>query len=124
MSEEAWWDQFAPDEDLRFVKFVEIGDTVRGEIMDLGTEKAFDKVEPKITFRCDDGTTREWTVTQKVAKRKLSEIRPQLGWVIEARYSGDGEARPGRAPAKLIEIEVISRGSDRNEQQVMSGTDL
>ena len=106
------WEDYEPDgEGMGFVRWQNIGDKVRGKIIDLREGRGFngEKV-PEIEFQTDDGGILVWTVGQTVAQRVLAEAQPQVGWEIEVRYSGNGEGKPGRAPAKLFEVEVLSTG--------------
>ncbi len=109
------WDNYEqPDSGgMSFARWDNIGDSLRGKIIDLRDGKGFNgEAVPEIEFQRDDGSIVVWTVGQRVAQRKLGEVRPQVGWEIEVRYAGDGEGKPGRAPAKLFEVEVISTGTE------------
>lgn len=109
-----YWDQYEGEGGgFEYVRFANIGDSVRGKIIELRDGEDFGGSPcPEIEFQTDDGGIAVWTVGQRVAQRKLLEVRPQVGWEVEVRYSGDGEGKPGKAPAKLFEIEVISNGSE------------
>jgi hypothetical protein len=102
-----------------FVKFNEIGDKIRGEIVDIQEGRDFNgNPAPMLVIHTDEGE-RRWTVGQAYPQRRLAEIQPQIGWEIEACYEGDTEGRPGQNPAKRIEIKVIHEG-----RKVATGDDL
>lgn len=102
------WDNYGTGR--TFATFKEIGDKVHGRIIDIREGTDFNgRPCPELEFQEDDGTIVVWTVGQVVGQQRLAETKPQVGWTIEVRYSGHGEGKPGRAPAKLFTVEVISK---------------
>lgn len=96
-----------------FVSFAEIGDSVEGTIVsvDFGPY-GFDDVEcPRLIIEQDDGTSVTLTAGQRVLQSELAEKEPEPGDRIKIQYSGNGEGKPGRAPAKLFEV-VVERGAE------------
>lgn len=127
------WDNYGSGRS--FATFKEIGDKVRGRIVDIREGTDFNgRPCPELEFQEDDGTIVVWTVGQVVGQQRLAETKPQIGWTIEVRYSGHGEGKPGRAPAKLFTVEVVSKTdtdtgevhdkSDEPSQTVATGADL
>jgi hypothetical protein len=102
------WSQFGSTSG--FMSFKEIGDSIAGELVAIRIGKDFNQADcPELIVRTDDG---DITVTagQKALQNRLSEVRPQVGERVGIAYSGVGEAKPGRAPAKLFTVQV--RGAD------------
>lgn len=92
-----------------FVKWENPGDTIEGEILSISEGSDFNgQPVPLLVFATADGEMK-WTVGQRHALVKLSEIRPETGWTLKAVYARDGEGKPGRAPAKLFDITVTSK---------------
>lgn len=113
------WDNYGSGR--TFASFKEVGDKVRGRIIDIREGTDFNgRPCPEVEFQEDDGGVVVWTVGQVVGQQRLAEVAPQVGWYLEVRYSGHGEGKPGRAPAKLFTVEVIDRG-DNTAQEASEG---
>jgi hypothetical protein len=111
-----YWDQYDDTDGdgggFEYVKFNDVGDSLKGRITALDEGEDFNGNPcPMLTLSTETGR-KIWTASQAVAKRILLELRPQVGWEIEVRYSGQSESKPGRAPAKLFTIEVLSRDTE------------
>lgn len=104
------WD----DPELRaggdFVKLEAVGDQISGVITAVRSHRFDDGgVAPQVLFTDDTtGDERTWTAGQIQAKRKLAELRPEVGDWFKARLANI-EKRSGGKTLKHIEIEV-SRG--------------
>jgi hypothetical protein len=61
---------------------------------------------PELVLEQDDGEEITVTAGQVMLKRALAEKAPQTGDKIRITYSGVGDGRPGRAPAKLFTVDV------------------
>lgn len=111
------WDDFANGE---FVKFENVGDSVSGEVRSVTVGEDFNGQPcPKLLIATDGGDDRTVTAGQKVLQSRLSEVRPQPGERIAIVYTGVGDAKPGKAPAKLFTVQV--RGVDGALRQAPEG---
>lgn len=98
------WEDFTSNGD--FVTFKEVGDSVIGVIKALRTGKDFNGNPcPELILEVD-GEEQTVTAGQVLLKAALAEKAPQVGDKIKIVYSGIGEARPGKAPAKQFTVEV------------------
>lgn len=98
------WDDFANGD---FIKFENVGDSVAGEVRSLTVGQDFNGAPcPKILIATDEGDERTVTAGQKVLQSRLAEVRPQVGEKVAIVYSGVGDAKPGKAPAKLFTVQV------------------
>lgn len=99
------WDNYTQTGD--FISFNEVGDTAVGVIKAIREGTDFNQNAcPELILEDNDGEERTLTAGQVMLKAALSEKRPQVGDKIRVVYSGVGDARPGRAPAKLFTVEV------------------
>lgn len=99
------WNEFNTSGD--FVSFKEIGDKVVGEVIAVRKAQDFNGNPcPELVIRTDDGEDRIVTAGQVMLKSALAEKQPQIGARIAIVYSGVGEAKPGKAPAKQFTVEV------------------
>lgn len=90
-----------------FVKFADVGDQVVGVITELFEDRDFNGNPcPGITLVDDEGNTHTVTASQVMLRAELAEKRPQVGDKVRITYSGIGDAKPGKAPAKLFTIDV------------------
>jgi hypothetical protein len=99
-----------------YVVFENIGDNVAGvvEAVRLGTD--FNGAAcPELIVRTADGAERTVTAGQKVLQSELSDKEPEVGDRIAIVYSGQGPAKPGRAPAKLFDV-VVKKGNAPEER--------
>jgi hypothetical protein len=83
--------------------FTEIGDEATGVIVALGDLK---EKWPEIHVRQADGIVRIVRVTQARLHELLGELIPCVNDRIRIRYTGDGKAMPGMAPAKQFTVEI------------------
>lgn len=100
------WNDFKQTSD--WITFDEVGDQVMGTVTAVRVGKDFNGnpcPELVIDLEDDDGE-KTLTAGQKILQAKLAEEQPQVGDRIWILYSGVGDARPGRAPAKLFEVKV------------------
>lgn len=104
------WDRFKGD----FVKFENVGDGIRGVVRSLTFDGSdFNGKDcPKLVIEEEDGSVRTVTAGQVMLQRTLAEKQPDVGDKISIVYSGNGEGKPGRAPAKLFDVEVTKAGAD------------
>lgn len=104
------WDDYKGGGD--FVTFQNIGDSVSGEILSIRVGKDFNGNPcPELLLKTDDGAEKTLTAGQKVLQSALAEERPEVGDRIGIIYSGVGDAKPGKAPAKLFDVAVKRQGS-------------
>jgi hypothetical protein len=90
-----------------FVKFENVGDSVVGIIKQVREGKDFNGNPcPELILEDDDGDERTVTAGQVLLRAALAEKAPQPGDKIRITYSGVGEGKPGKAPAKLFTVEV------------------
>lgn len=98
------WETFTSNGD--FISFKEVGDQVIGVIKQIRTGKDFNGNPcPELILEVD-GEEKTVTAGQVLLKAALAEKAPQVGDKIRIVYSGIGEARPGKAPAKQFTVDV------------------
>lgn len=109
-----------------WVTFENVGDTVIGDILAIrtGTDFAGNPC-PELVLRLDDGEEKTLTAGQVMLKSELAAQAPQVGDRIRIVYSGVGEAKPGKAPAKLFDVAVksgaaLNSGSPTQIQQMQA----
>ena len=99
------WDEFKNTGD--FVSFREVGASVTGVVKMIRTGTDFNNNPcPEIILEDDKGEERTVTAGQVLLKAALAEKAPQVGDKIRIVYSGVGDVRPGKAPAKQFTVEV------------------
>jgi hypothetical protein len=99
------WDDYANSGE--YFTFKEVGDQVVGVIKVVRQGSDFNQNPcPELILEQDDGEEITVTAGQVLLKAALAEKAPQAGDKIRITYSGIGDARPGRAPAKLFTVEV------------------
>lgn len=102
------WEEFKNNGD--YVSFGEVGDSVVGIIKQLRTGKDFNGNPcPELVLDVD-GEEKTLTAGQVLLKAALAEKAPQVGDKVRIVYSGIGEARPGKAPAKQFTVDVKTGG--------------
>jgi hypothetical protein len=107
MSDDFDWSEFAGSGGGAFASFKEVGDSVVGTITAVRKGKDFNGgVCPELVLTTDDGEECIVTAGQKMLQSALATERPAVGDRIGIRYSGVGDAKPGKAPAKLFTVEV------------------
>lgn len=91
-----------------FQKFAEVGDQVAGVLTKVEEGKDFNNNPcPVLYLEIDsEGTERIVSASQVMLKQALAEHAPQVGDKVRITYSGVGDAKPGKAPAKLFTVEV------------------
>jgi|SRR5690554_2844561 len=98
------WDNYTQTGD--WITFKSIGDQVVGIIKAIRQGKDFNGNPcPELILEVD-GDEKTLTAGQVMLKAALAEQRPSVGDKVRIRYSGDGDARPGKAPAKLFTVDV------------------
>lgn len=98
------WDEYKSTSD--WVTFDDVGDKVVGQILAIRPGKDFNGQPcPELVLRTDEGD-KTLTAGQKVLKALLADEQPQVGDRIAIVYSGIGDAKPGKAPAKLFDVSV------------------
>jgi hypothetical protein len=109
------WDQHKQTGD--WITFDSVGDQIIGEIIAIRTGKDFNQNPcPELVIRTDDGDEKTLTAGQVRLKSELAAQAPQVGDRIRIVYSGVGESKPGKAPAKLFDVAV--RAKDPNATPV------
>jgi hypothetical protein len=101
------WDNYTQTGD--WARFDNEGDGIVGVIKTIREGADFNGNPcPELVLETDPETGDEITVTagQVMLKAALAEQRPEEGDKIRIVYTGVGEARPGKAPAKLFTVEV------------------
>lgn len=94
------------------MKFEDIGDTLSGTIISIEEGSDFNgNACPQLIIDTDAGP-RKVTAGQKMLQAALAEKEPDEGDFITIAYTGDGEGRPGRAPAKLFKVDVTRKGAE------------
>jgi len=102
------WDEFKQTGE--WITFKEIGDTAIGDIVSIRTGEDFNgKACPELIIKQDDGEHRTITAGQVMLKSELAEQAPQVGDRIRIVYSGNGEGKPGKAPAKLFDVAIRAK---------------
>lgn len=93
-------------------KFEEIGDAIAGEITELKIATMPDGTRiPALNIRTADGTVWSLLASQRGLQSLLASNRPATGDRIAIVMTGLGEAKPGKSPAKLFEVQ-LKRGDD------------
>lgn len=99
------WDNFKQTGD--WARFDNPGDKVVGVIKALRTGRDFNGNPcPELILEQDDGSEITVTAGQVMLKAALAGKAPEVGDKIRIVYTGDSEARPGKAPAKLFTVDV------------------
>lgn len=99
------YDKYATSGD--FVKFENVGDNVIGIVKDIREGRTFNGDPcPELLLEDDEGEERTVTAGQVLLKAALAEQAPQKLDRVRITYSGIGDAKPGKAPAKLFTVEV------------------
>ncbi len=100
------FDQYA--DGGNYFKFKEVGDSVTGEIVSIVEGNDFSGNPcPVLELETDDGTEVKVTASQVMLKAELAEVRPEVGDDIEITFSGLGDPKPGRNPAKLFTVTIL-----------------
>lgn len=98
------WETFTTNGD--FISFKEVGDSVVGVIKAIRAGKDFNGNPCPELILDVDGDEKTVTAGQVLLKAALAEKAPNVGDRIRIVYSGIGEARPGKAPAKQFTVDV------------------
>ena len=98
------WDEYKSTGD--WITFENVGDKAVGQILAIRVGRDFNGQPcPELVIRTEEGD-KTLTAGQKVLKARLAEEAPQAGDRIAIVYSGVGDAKPGKAPAKLFDVQV------------------
>lgn len=90
-----------------YVKFENVGDQVVGIIKDIREGRDFNGNPcPLLVLEVDGGDEKTLTAGQVLLKAALAEKAPQVGDKVRIVYSGVGDAKPGKAPAKVFTVDV------------------
>lgn len=90
-----------------YQKFENVGDRVAGILTKVEEGRDFNGNPcPVLHIETDSGEERTVTASQVMLKSALAEQAPQPGDKVRITYSGIGDAKPGKAPAKLFTVEV------------------
>lgn len=99
------WDEFKQTGD--WVRFDNVGDGIIGVIKALRQGTDFNNNPcPELVIETEDGDEKTVTAGQVLLKAALAEKQPQVGDKIRIVYSGVGDAKPGKAPAKQFTVDV------------------
>lgn len=110
MSDTDIWDEFTNTGD--WITFTDVGDKAVGTVKAVRRGKDFNGNPcPELVIDVDGEGEKTLTAGQVMLKAALAEKRPQPGDRIAIVYSGVGEAKPGKAPAKLFDV-TTKPGSD------------
>lgn len=102
------WGKYKSD----WFKFEDIGDSIGGNIISLEEGSDYNgNTVPQLVIETDSGP-RKVTAGQVMLQAALAEKEPEEGDHITITYSGNGEGKPGRAPAKLFKVEVTRAGAE------------
>lgn len=115
------WETFANNGD--FVSFKEVGDQIVGVIKQIRTGKDFNGNPCPEMVLDVDGEEKTITAGQVLLKAALAEKAPQVGDKIRIVYSGIGEARPGKAPAKQFTVDVKAEKADKPKASVAAAVE-
>lgn len=107
-----------------FVKFENVNDSVIGIIKEIREGKDFNGNPcPLLVLEVsEEGDEKTLTAGQVLLKAALAEKAPQVGDKIRIVYSGVGDAKPGKAPAKQFTVEV-KKGPHKLMQEAVSNSD-
>jgi hypothetical protein len=99
------WDKYAQNGE--YATFNEVGDQIVGVVKVIREGRDFNGNPcPELVLELEDGDEKTVTAGQVMLKAALAEKAPKEGDRIRITYSGVGDARPGRAPAKLFTVDV------------------
>lgn len=123
MSDTDLWDEFTTTSE--WITFNEVGDKVVGTVRVVRRGKDFNGNPcPELVIDVDGEGEKTLTAGQVMLKTALAEKRPATGDRIAIVYSGIGEARPGKAPAKLFEVDVKKTDQPTGNSGGVSASDL
>lgn len=99
------YDQYVDKGD--YVQFANVGDQIIGVVKAVREGRTFSGNPcPELVLEDEEGNERTVTAAQVMLRQALAETRPQVGNKIRITYSGVGDAKPGKAPAKLFTVDV------------------
>jgi len=114
-----FWDQFKQTDG--WITFKEVGDHVVGDILAIRSGSDFNGDPcPELIIRSDDGEERTLTAGQVMLKSELAAQAPQVGDRIRIVYSGVGDAKPGKAPAKMFDVAVKAKDPNATPPPAMA----
>lgn len=91
-----------------YFKFKEVGDSITGEIVGIVEGADFKGAPcPVLELETDDGEEVLVTASQVMLRAELADVQPDVGDEVTITFSGLGDPKPGRNPAKLFTIEIL-----------------
>ncbi len=106
------WTEFqTPSEYADVFKFVEPGDRIVGEIIEIRVAQTEHGRSPVMTIKPDDGDERTVWISNVDLQNKMAAARPQKGDRVAIVFRERGEAKPGQSPPKLYDVD-LKRGDD------------
>lgn len=113
------WDEFQTTGD--WITFDNVGDKVVGTVKAVRRGKDFNGNPcPELIIDVDGEGEKTLTAGQVMLKSALAEKRPAAGDRIAITYSGVGDAKPGKAPAKLFDV-AVKTGNDTGGAPAQAG---
>ena len=107
-----------------YMKFENVGDQIVGVIKEVREGRDFNGNPcPELVLEDDDGDERVVSAGQVLLKAALAEKAPQKGNKVRITYSGIGDAKPGKAPAKLFTVDVKEGQFEVKEPVVTMSSD-
>jgi hypothetical protein len=100
------WEEFDVDEGEypdRF-KFLAVGDSISGEIIDVGIIKSDYGRTPKVTIKTEDAPM-DVFLSQTQLQRKMAKLKPGIGDSVSITFTGTEDRGSGRT-LKLFEVKV------------------
>lgn len=102
------WDRYKPSSD--WIIFDTPGDEVTGTVAAIRNGTDFNGNEcPELVLDVD-GNLKVLTAGHVMLRSALAVEQPQVGDKVTIVYTGLGDARPGKKPAKLFNV-TVQRGS-------------
>lgn len=96
-----------PQSNGSWVKLENVGDVVRGKLVDHTLRDNFAKDGKEIVFVLENnGALLNFPITQAYAKGAVADQRPPVGSYVEFIFTELGEAKKGMNPPKVITLTV------------------
>lgn len=121
MSDSYDWNEFKSTG--AWITFTDVGDTFTGTVRAIRTGADFNG-NPCPELIVADEAGEEWTITagQVMLKSELAAQAPQVGDKIYIAFTGLGEAKPGKAPAKQFKV-AVSTAAGNAQPETMAAAD-
>lgn len=117
------WDDPALATSSDFVRFENPGDSVVGDVLNVGLHTWPDgKVSAQLTIRTDDGNDVTMTAGQVRLAAALREEKPEAGDRIKVTFT-EVEKRPGGKTMKHFDVQV-ARGGAKNTPAAVVAEDV